>query len=178
MAESSSIYQENPYQVAEKMGIKEGMHIGEAGAGDGYYSFLFSEMVGSQGHVYVNELDRKLLSNINNRCRSENIDNMTVVLGKISDPCFPIDTLDMVFMRHVLHCMKKPAKWLGNLRKYMKTGALLVIIDGDPDIVGYGHDYLIKKKEVLKMAENSGFSLKKLETILLPEDYIYIFTKK
>jgi len=178
IAEGSSCCQENPYQVAASVGIREGMLIGEAGAGEGYYSFLFSEMVGGQGHIYVNEIDRKLLRSIDKRCWSENINNMSIVMGKTSDPCFPIDTLDMVFMRHVLHCMKKPASWLGNVGKYMRPGALLVIIDGDPDIVGYSQDYLIKKEKVLRMAENSGFILNKLETILLPEDYIYIFKKK
>jgi ubiquinone/menaquinone biosynthesis C-methylase UbiE len=177
IAEGLSLSQENPYEVAAIIGIKEGMQIGEAGAGDGYYSFLFSEMAGRNGHIYVNEINRKLLRKIDERCRNKKINNMSTVRGKISDPCFPVDTLDMVFMRHVLHCMKKPARWLGNLGKYMKTGALLVIIDGDPDIVGYGHNYLIKKEEVMKMAENGGFRLFKLEKILLPEDYIYIFKK-
>ncbi len=177
ISEGAASSQENPYKIADIIGIKEGMHIGEAGAGDGYYSFLFSEIVGGQGHIYVNEIDRKLLRKIDERCRNENIDNITIVLGKTSDPCFPIDTLDMVFMRHVLHCMKKPIRWLGNIGKYMKSGALLVIIDGDPDIVGYGQDYLITKEEVMKMAEDAGFRLYKLEKILLPEDYIYIFKK-
>ena len=177
VSEGVSSSQENPHKVAGIIGIKEGMIIGEAGAGNGYYSFLFSGMVGSQGHIYVNEIDRKLLRKIDERCRNENIRNMTMVMGKTSDPCFPVDTLDLVFMRHVLHCMKKPSKWLGNLGKYMRKGALLVIIDGDPDMVGYGQDYLLKKEEVLQMTENAGFRLLRLEPSLLPEDYIYIFKK-
>jgi len=169
--------QEDPYQVAEIIGIKEGWIVGEAGAGDGYYSFLFAGFVGKAGHIYVNEIDRKILKAIERQSSDSNITNITTVKGNTTDPLFPVDTLDMVFLRHVLHCMKKPEKWLGNLGKYMNTGALLVIIDGDPDIVGYGYDYLIKKEEVINMVQNSGYTLIKLEKFLLPEDYIYIFQK-
>ena len=57
-------YQENPYRVAEIIGIEEGMIIGEAGAGDGYYSFLFSGLIGNTGHIYTNEINRKLVKAI------------------------------------------------------------------------------------------------------------------
>ena len=170
--------QEDPWQVAKIIGIKEGMLDGEAGAGDGFYSFLFSELVDSTRRIYANEIDKKLLEYINKQCSERNITNITTVKEKINDPPSPVDNLDIVFMRHVLQCMKKPEKLLDNLEKYMKTGALLVIIDGAPDIVRYGHDYVIKKEEVLKMAADAGFRLKKLEKIMLPEDYIYIFQKE
>jgi len=174
---SFSYCQENPFEVIEAIEIKEGMKVCEVGAGDGFYSFLFSEVVGINGHVFVNEINRKLLKGIDERISKENIPNMSTILGRSKDPCLPNDSVDLVFLRHVLHCMKKPEKWMNKTGDYLPNGSRMVIIDGDPDITGYGNNYLIRKETVLKMAEESGFILEKLETFLLPEDYIYIFRK-
>jgi hypothetical protein len=74
--------------------------------------------------------------------------------------------------------MRKPAPWLKNVKKYMKPNASLVIIDGDPDILGFGWKYENKREEVIQMAEEAGFKLDRLETFLLPTDYIYVFHLK
>ncbi|HUS86792.1 MAG TPA: methyltransferase domain-containing protein [Bacteroidales bacterium] len=169
--------QENPYRVLEIIGLEEGMVVGEVGAGEGYYSFLMSDFVGLSGHIYANEIKPELIRKIRNYCKREDIQNVTVVKGKTTDAKFPVNNLDIVFMRHVLHCMKKPDIWMRCLDKYIKHGGFLVIIDGDPDVVRYGWDYLIRKEEVIKMTEDAGFKLTRIEDCLLPEDYIYIFQR-
>ena len=45
-----------PNQVMDAVGVREGMRIGEAGAGDGYFTFPLAERVGDRGVVYANEI--------------------------------------------------------------------------------------------------------------------------
>jgi SAM-dependent methyltransferase len=165
-------------KIMNAIGVKPGMIIGEAGAGEGYHAVNFSKRVGKAGKIYANEIKRNLLRKMKKRFKEKGITNVITVLGEQTDARFPRDDLDMVYMRHVLHCMRKPAPWLKNVKKYMKPNASLVIIDGDPDILGFGWKYEIKREEVIRMAEEAGFKLARLETFLLPEDYIYIFHLK
>jgi ubiquinone/menaquinone biosynthesis C-methylase UbiE len=158
--------------------VKPGMIIGEAGAGEGYHAVNFSKRVGTTGKIYANEISRGLLRKIEARCKNEGITNVITVLGGQTDARFPRNDLDMVFMRHVLHCMRRPIPWLNNVKRYMKPDATLVIIDGDPDILGYGWKYENTREEVIEMAAEAGFELRRLETIFLPKDYIYIFRMK
>jgi SAM-dependent methyltransferase len=160
--------------VMDIIGIKRGMVVADVGAGDGYFTVQIARRVGENGRVYANDITNSLLKQIEKRCGQEGIHNVFTVLGKETDANLPVK-FDMIFMRHTLHCMTKPASWLKNAGKYLKPGARLVIIDGDPDIMGYGWAYENTREEVLRMADEAGFVLERLETVLLPEDYIYLF---
>lgn len=162
-------------RAMDVMDVREGMIVGEAGAGDGFWAVKMSRRVGERGEVYANEISRGALRRIQERCHREGITNVTPVFGSVADARFPRNDLDRVYMRHVLHCMRTPERWLTNIRRYLKEDGLLVIIEADPDVVGYGWDYLIKKDAVLKMAHEAGLELVRIEEILLPDDYIYIF---
>lgn len=157
------------------IGISEGMIIADVGAGDGAYSFQLAKKVGKAGKIYATEIEKKWLAIIKERCKEEGISNVVTVLGGETDARLPEEKFDLIFLRHTLHCMSEPVRWLKNLGSHIHPDARLVIIDGDPDILGYGWEYENKKEEVIDMAEKAGFKLERLETFLLPEDYIYIF---
>ena len=58
---------------------------------------------------------------------------------------------------------------------HLEPGKRLVNIDSHPDIMGYGWMYENTREEVIGMTGEAGFALERLETALLPEDYIYMF---
>ncbi|MCK4646637.1 MAG: class I SAM-dependent methyltransferase [Candidatus Aminicenantes bacterium] len=160
-----------PEKVMDVIGVKPGMVIGEAGAGRGYLTFNLSRRVGETGMIYANDINRGVLRSINNRCKRENINNIKTVLGKVEDPLFPVNELDMVVMLRAFHDFEKKVEWLKNAKKYMKPDATLVIIDG--------HDYhtQLNKEKVEKMGEEAGYQLVQYETFLT-EDFIYVFRVK
>jgi predicted methyltransferase len=162
-------------RILDAIGVEPGMVVGEAGAGDGFHAVRLARRVGPTGEVYANEIKRSALRRITSRARKEGITNISTVLGSVADAGFPRHDLDLVYMRHVLHCMAMPDAWLITTRKYLSPDGRLVIVDADPDMVGYGSDYLLKKDDVLEIARAAGFELDRIETFLLPEDYIYIF---
>jgi ubiquinone/menaquinone biosynthesis C-methylase UbiE len=160
-----------PEKIMDVIGVKPGMVIGEAGAGRGYLTFKLSRRVGETGMIYANDIDRGVLQSINNRSKRENIKNIKTIVGKVEDPLFPVNELDMVVMIRAFHDFEKKVEWLKNTKKYMKLDAALVIIDGHDD-----HTQLNKEK-VEKMGEEAGYQLVKYETFLA-EDYIYVFRAK
>lgn len=160
-----------PEKIMDVIGVKPGMVIGEAGAGRGYLTFKLSRRVGETGMIYANDIDRGVLQSINNRSKRENIKNIKTIVGKVEDPLFPVNELDMVVMIRAFHDFEKKVEWLKNTKKYMKPDATLVIIDGHDD-----HTQLNKEK-VEKMGEEAGYQLVQYETFLT-EDYIYVFRIK
>ena len=104
----------------DTIGVREGMVIGEAGAGRGYFSFKLAKRIGESGTLYANDIDANALRAISRRCVQEGILNIKTVEGKVADPLFPVKDLEMVFMIAAFHDFTEPVAWLKNVKKYMK----------------------------------------------------------
>ena len=118
-----------------------------------------------------------MLEKIETRCEKEAIANIETVVGEVTDPMFPVDSLDMIVMMIAFHDFTKPIKWLKNAKKYMKADGQLVIIDRDPDRWGQGHDHFMTQKKILKFTKKAGFEMVNLFTFL-ERDNIYVFQLK
>ena len=118
-----------PEQIMDSIGVKPGMIIGEAGAGQGYFTFYLARRVGEKGKVFANDISKSSLHEIQSRSKRENITNIITVSGETEDPLFPQKNIDMIVMVYVLHEMEKPVEFMGNLQKYIKPETLLVIIE-------------------------------------------------
>jgi len=166
-----------PELIMDTIGVKQGMIIGEVGAGEGYFTFKLSERVGPEGKVYANDIKRDVLETIEEKSNENNIKNISVVQGETEDPLFPEKNLDMIVMMLVYHDLEKPVIFFQNLKKYLKPEANVVIIDRDPERWGQGEDHFMTREAILDSVKKSGFDLVRLETFL-ERDNIYIFQPK
>jgi ubiquinone/menaquinone biosynthesis C-methylase UbiE len=158
------------------VGVMPGMIVGEVGAGHGYFTFKLSRRVGDSGKVYANDISRSALKYLRDRCDREGIANIETVIGEVEDPLLPND-LDMVFIVNAFHDLAKPVKLLNNLSHSMKPGALVVILDRDPEKVTYDTDHFLSRETVLQKIAESVFELDRVETFL-PQHNIYIIRLK
>jgi len=158
----------------DAVGVRAGMRIGEAGAGEGYLTFHLARRVGDRGVVYANEISEGDLETIRNRARREDVDNIVTVLGEIEDPLFPERDLDMVIMVYVLHHLDRPIEFLQNLEGYLKPDAPVVIIEKNHNTERSHPPQFMTGRQVLEAIEESGYELEKTETFL-PRDTIYIY---
>ena len=163
-----------PGQIMDAVGVRAGMRIGEAGAGEGYLTFHLARRVGDRGVVYANEISEGDLETISDRARREGVDNIVTVLGEIEDPLFPERDLDMVIMVYVLHHLDQPIEFLQNLEGYLKPGAPVVIIEKNHHTERSHPPQFMTGRQVLEAIEESGYELEKTETFL-PRDTIYIY---
>jgi ubiquinone/menaquinone biosynthesis C-methylase UbiE len=150
------------------------MRIGEAGAGTGYFTFPLAGRVGPEGMVYANDISRSSLDVIKRRAAAEGLVNIEIVVGAVEDPLFPETDLDMVVMVYVLHMLQKPVEFLRNVRKYMRPGAPLVIIERNGNRDRAHYPSFMTKKQVLETMGETGYALDRTETFL-PKDTIYIY---
>jgi len=163
-----------PGQIMDAVGVRAGMRIGEAGAGEGYLTFHLARRVGDRGVVYANEISEGDLETIRNRAQREDVDNIVTVLGEIEDPLFPEKDLDMVIMVYVLHHLDRPIEFLQNLEGYLKTDAPVVIIEKNHHTERSHPPQFMTGRQVLETIEESGYELEKTETFL-PRDTIYVY---
>ena len=162
-----------PEKVMDAAGVREGMRIGEAGAGDGYLTFPLAKRVGDRGIVYANEISESDLETISDRARREGVDNIVTVLGEIEDPLFPEKDLDMVIMVYVLHHLDRPVEFLQNLDDYLKPGAPIVIVEKNTEVERTHRYHFMTRRQIQETIEAAGFELEKTETSL-PRDTVYV----
>jgi ubiquinone/menaquinone biosynthesis C-methylase UbiE len=163
-----------PEQIMDVVGVRAGMRIGEAGAGEGYLTFHLARRVGGRGIVYANEISEGDLETIRNRAQREGVANIVTVLGETEAPLFPEDDLDMVIMVYVLHHLDRPIEFLQNLEGYLKPDAPVVIVEKNTDTKRSHPPQFMTNRQVLETIEESGYELERTEDFL-PKDTIYIY---
>jgi ubiquinone/menaquinone biosynthesis C-methylase UbiE len=162
---------QQPLLVMDKIGVKKGMVIGVAGAGRGYFTFHMSKRVGEEGRIYANEINENHLRYIRRKCRREGITNVTTILGRMRNPQFPEGKMDMVFMCYVFHDLAAPVAFLKNIKKSLKPGATVVILDQDPGKTGDHHFYT--KEVLLEKVRKADYRVVRIEDFHY-QDNIYI----
>lgn len=159
-----------PEEVMNLAGVKEGMIIGEFGAGYGRFTLPLAARVGAAGCIYANDIEESSLDFLQERCEEAGLTNVKTILGKYNDPMFPKGSLDMAFSTLVYHEIGNPAVFLKNLVPALKPNAPIVIVDNDPakntEESNIGRDW---KKEF----QDAGLEIVKMEN-LKERDVIFI----
>ena len=120
-------------RTSELLGLRPGMIVAEIGAGGGQFGFRFAEIVGTEGRVYVNELDPADVKRIRQRAEEQELDNVVAVQGAVDDAELPDGCCDAMMMRMVYHMMTSPVPMSESFLRALKPGGRLAILDGDPE---------------------------------------------
>ena len=163
---------QQPEKVLDVIGVKEGMIIGEPGAGRGYFTLKLAKKVGSSGKIYANDINGDDLTILMKRASKTGLKNIETILGHVDDPLFPDGTLDMAIMVWVYAVLSKPVEFLKNLRKDLKEGGTVVMIVAEPEKTGSNSE-IRKRENILKNIKKAGYRLSRIETFL-EKDSIYI----
>ncbi|RPJ69655.1 MAG: class I SAM-dependent methyltransferase [Acidobacteria bacterium] len=144
-------------RAMDAIGVAPGMVVGEAGAGDGYFTLPMARRVGPEGIVVANDISRKPLRTLEQRSKEQGLSNIQTVVGESADPLFPRRDLQLVVVVHAFHEFDQPVVWLVNLKKYLRPGGALAIIDRDPDRGASSHFW--PKDRILRHADEAGYEL-------------------
>ena len=143
-------------RAMDEAGVAPGMVVGEAGAGDGYFTLPMARRLGSSGAVYANDISRRALDRLQSEARREQLDNIQIVEGEVDDPRFPRRDLQLIVIVHAFHDFSQPVEWLRNARNYLRPGGTVAIIDRDPAQGGERHFW--PRERILRYAGEAGFA--------------------
>ena len=144
-------------RAMDAVGLAPGMVVGEAGAGNGYFTIPMGHRVGPTGAVYANDISQRALRSLAQRAAREGLINVQTVVGEVDDPLFPRRDLELVVLVHAFHDFARPVEWLVNLKKYLKPGGTVAIIDQDP---AQGTDsHFLPRERIEQYASEAGYGL-------------------
>ena len=97
-------------------GVAPGLVIGEAGAGDGYFTLPMARRVGPAGLVYANDISTRALRSLEEHAARAELTNIRTVVGDVTIRRFPRRDLQLVVVVHAFHDFSQPVEWLVNRR--------------------------------------------------------------
>jgi ubiquinone/menaquinone biosynthesis C-methylase UbiE len=144
-------------RALDVLGVAPGMVVGEAGAGDGYFTLPMARRVGPTGLVYANDISTRALRSLEEHGARAGLTNIRSVLGDVDDPRFPQRDLQLVVVVHAFHDFSRPIEWLVNLKAYLRPGGTVAIIDRDPDQGAESHFW--SRARIEGYATDAGYDL-------------------
>ncbi len=172
-------------RVLELLALEPGMEVADVGAGGGFYSFRFVDLLGPDGMVYALEMSDLHMGYLDKVKREEGLDTLSVVATDGSFPDFPEAMLDRVFLCATYQTLylsvrdAERAAWLEGVHRALKPGGLLVVVDNepalDPGLPRFG-GIAVARSLVEAQLTASGFELVSSE-LLVPQRYAIVLRK-
>jgi len=165
-------------KIIEAIVLKQRQTIADIGAGGGYFSLRFAEIVGEKGKVYAVDTNREFLEFVKNSAEEKDLNNIITVLTE-NKLDLPEESLDFIFMRNVTHHITNRVEYFKNLKRFLKTDGKVVIIEYKKGKFFtfrglFGHD--VPKETIIKEMEEAGYLLEK-DFDFLPEQHFTIYSK-
>ena len=170
---------QKPHEVLTALKITPGEIIADIGAGTGYFTFRLAHFVGTTGKVYAVDVSPDMIRQINRRIRETKAANVISVLADPDDPLLADRSVNRFFVCDVWHHVENQSKYLALMKKMLKPGGEVIIIDFHKKELPLGPPIGMKiaRETVIKQVEGNGFKLKSEHTFL-PYQYFLVFTAK
>jgi len=171
--------EEEPALLVEQLHLKPGDVVADIGAGTGFMSRRLAAIVGGAGKVLAVDIQPEMLNLLTNKMASLGISNVVPVLGTVSDPKLPADSVDLVLMVDVYHEFDFPFEMMTAICRSLKSNGRVVFVEFRAE------DPAVPIKPLHKM--NQGQLRKEMAALplgwsgnieVLPRQHIIVFTKK
>ena len=170
--------EEQPEAMLDALKIAPGATVADVGAGVGYTSLKLARRVGPSGTIYATDVQPEMLRMLAANARDAGVKNIRPVRGPATDPKLPEAKVDLILMVDVYHECIDPEATLQGLRKALKPGGRLVLVEfrGEDPEVPIKPEHKMTYAQVRKELEPQGFTFKEsLE--FLPWQHIIFFEK-
>ncbi len=170
------------HEILRNLQIKAGDHVADVGAGTGLFIEPLSKLAGDKGWVYALEISPKFLQHLGRLVDEQKLANVTPALSGENDIRLPPGSLDVVFICDVYHHFEYPAQSLKSIRRALKPGGTMVVIDFER-IPGVSREWVVGHvragKEVFRgEIEQAGFQfVEEVGVSGLSENYFLRFRR-
>ena|ERR1051325_3177675 len=163
--------------LIDALKFKAGESVADIGAGTGYLTRRIARRV-ADGKVYAVDIQPEMIALLTNRLSREGITNVVPVLGTITDPKLPTNSLDTIIMVDVYHEFDHPYEMTASMCRSLKRGGRMVFVEFRGEDEGVPIKTVHKMTEAQVKKEMAPHDLIWRETIrVLPWQHIIIFTR-
>src|SRR5262245_51235031 len=136
-------------RLAELLRVRPGATVADIGAGDGSMAVEIARLVGRNGVVYATELSVEQRGAIARRVSTEALSQVRVVEGAADATQLPADCCDAIYLRAVTHHLSDRAHFASEIRKAVRPGGRVVVIDFAPGSLWFhGADHGVTSENV------------------------------
>jgi cyclopropane fatty-acyl-phospholipid synthase-like methyltransferase len=144
-------------RVIETLGVKPGMKVADLGSGSGLFTRPLAKAVSPGGVVYAIDVNESLLKIVARSAKEAGIANIQTVLASTDDPRLT-EPVDLIFVCDTLHHIEGQPAYLKSLRKHLRPGGRVAIIDFSKDWP-QGHEKMAYSLESLEgWMKEAGFT--------------------
>lgn len=168
--------EEQPERMLDALKIKAGDTVADVGAGAGYTSLRLARRVGPTGTVLATDVQPQMLRMLAQNAKAAGVRNIKPILCTATDPKLPENQVDLALMVDVYHECSDPVATLAGLRKGLKTGGRLVLVEfrGEDPEVPIKPEHKMTVAQVRLELEANGFRFKE-KFDFLPWQHILVF---
>jgi ubiquinone/menaquinone biosynthesis C-methylase UbiE len=170
---------QKPHEVLTALAIHPGEVIADIGAGSGYFAFRLAHHVGDNGKIYAVDVSPDMILHLNRRIRDLKAMNVVSILADPDDPLLAEASIDRFFFSDSWHHIENQTKYLSLIKKMLKSGGEVVMIDFHKKELPVGPPTQMKiaREDLIKQMENHGFRVTKEHTFL-PYQYFLVFAPR
>jgi ubiquinone/menaquinone biosynthesis C-methylase UbiE len=155
---------QKPEELVQAMLLKPGMVVADIGTGAGYMLPFLSRAVGPSGRVLAEDIQDDFLEKARGKAESEKLGNVTYIKGGETDPMLPNGGVDVALALDSYHHYDYPEKMLAGLRRGLKPGGRLVIVEYYKSATAMPNGRALEHirldaPDVIKEIEANGFRL-------------------
>jgi SAM-dependent methyltransferase len=160
-------------RVMDMLAITPGKNVADIGAGSGWFTVRAAKRVTDAGTVYAVDINPKAIEYIQQRAQREKVNNIKAILGRSDDSLLPPNSIDAVLLLKTYHEVEHPVELLSKLRRSLKPGARVGIIDRN----GNGENHGVNKDVVIREVGEAGYRLVEQADFVKGDemDYFLIF---
>lgn len=163
---------QKPSEVLRALALSPEAAVADIGSGTGYFAVRLARAV-PKGRVYGADLEPDMVKFLNERAVKERLANLSSHEAAPDDPRLPAP-VDLVLVVDTYHHIGDRERYFGRLRKALRPGARVAIIDFKPDSpVGPRHGRIAAAQVNAEMAR-AGYRAA-IEHGFLPYQYFLIF---
>ena len=169
--------QEQPTKVIESLNLSPTDIIADIGAGSGYFSFRLASLV-PQGQVFAVDIQPEMLDIIDFLKEENKVNNIETVLGSLTSPKLPKNSVDIVLMVDAYHELEYPKEMMKNIITALKPGGKVVLAEyrRENPLIPIKTLHKMTEKQVKKEMNTVGLIWDKTEEIL-PQQHLMFFKK-
>ncbi len=164
-------------RIAEVLGVKPGMNVGDIRAGSGKWSVDLARRVGTTGQVYAT-VGPSPAHEIYETVAAAGVDNVTVITRTPGNlPRLPIGCCDAILVRAVYHDFKDRQQLAHSLFLNARPGGRVAIIDFDEGSSEQQSGHGIALQTPIKEMTAAGFQVTEIVEDWAGHAYCIVFTR-
>jgi len=118
-----------PNEIIKTLNIHPGQTIADIGSGGGFFTFLFSQIVGQKGKVYAVDTNKDFLEFIDTQAIRLGLTNISTM--QTTEQTIPLSpaSIDLIFVRSVYHHLQNRHQYFSEAKKLLKPEGKIAIIE-------------------------------------------------